>query len=116
MSDYVNRHELLKEIKNSKELDCLTPRALELLMKMIKKCTQALRYKNNMDKEDCMSEATFDIIKYWKRFDPNIPNSNCFSFYTQMIKNGLAKGWKKCHNIKTINVVSINDETGIYNI
>ena len=116
MSDYVNRHELLKEVMTSKEVDCLTPRALELLMKMTKECTRALRYKEMMDKEDCMSEAIFDVIKYWKRFDPDIANSNCFSFFTQIIKHGLAKGWKKLHNIKTINIVSIDEETGIYNI
>ena len=116
MANYLDRNELRDEIIKSLEQDKLTPRALELLLKMVNECTRVLRYKNIEDKEDCMSEAKFDIIKYWKRFNPDIPNSNAFSFFTQLIKNGLAKGWKKINPIKTMNVVSISEEHGIHNI
>jgi hypothetical protein len=69
-----------------------------------------------MDKDDCMSEAMLDILKYWKRFDSTIPNSNVFSYFTQIGKNGLAKGWKKIKNVKSMDVVSISQDSGIYNI
>ena len=115
MANYVNRKELYKEILLSLEKKALTPRALELLMKMIKECARVLRYKDPEDKKDCMSEATLDILNYWNRFNP-AKSDNPFAYYTQIIKNGLTKGWNKLHPQKSIDMVSISEEQGIYNI
>jgi len=116
MPNYLDKKELEKEIIKSKELNSLTDEATRMLMRMVKEISRGMSYKFIEDKKDCMSEAFFDIVKYWRNFDPNYKNANCFSFYTQLIKNGLAKGWKKIHPIKKVDIVSIDPETGIHNI
>ena len=115
MANYVNRKELYNEIIVSLDKKQLSPRALELLMKMVKECARVLRYKDPEDKKDCMSEATLDILNYWNRFNPK-KSDNAFSYYTQIIKNGLTKGFNKLYPQKSINMVPISEEQGIYNI
>jgi DNA-directed RNA polymerase specialized sigma subunit len=112
---YVEPKELLAEIIASKEKGELSPRALEILMKMTHEISRMLKYRHIEDKEDCISFALEDLLKYWDRFDP-ARSTNAFAFYTQVIKNGLAKGWGKLHPIKPSKKVSISQENGIYNI
>jgi DNA-directed RNA polymerase specialized sigma subunit len=113
MANYVNKDELLKELLISKKNDKLTPRAIDMLYRMVKECIRPLRYHYSMDKDDCSSSAMLDILNYWRRFDPDRENSNVFAYFTQIIKNGFAKGLKQLYNVKT---VSIDEKTGIYNI
>ena len=116
MAAYVNNKELFEEILKSKENDELTPRALELLMKIARELSKGLSYKRIEDREDCIAFAIEDVLKYWNRFKPELSN-NAFSYYTQMCKNGLAKGFKKLYgNIRTTNFISIDSEHGINNI
>jgi DNA-directed RNA polymerase specialized sigma subunit len=115
MARYIQPAELLKEIIESKKNGELSPRALEMLMKMTQEISKMLKYRQPEDKEDCIAFALEDIIRYWDRFDPE-KSTNAFAFYTQMIKNGLAKGWGKLHPIKPSLRVSISSEGGVYNI
>lgn len=108
MANHTNPQELLAEILISKERGELTPRAIEILSRMVKEMIRGMRYKYDEDKKDCMSEAMFDILKYWQGFDPNRPNANCFSYYTQLIKNGIGKGFKKLFPQKTNRFVSMS--------
>lgn len=115
MANYVSNKELLSEIVKSKNQQALTPRALELLQLMTTRISCIMTYKWEEDQEDCIASAIEDVAKYWNRFNPERSN-NAFSFYTQMIKNGLAKGWRKLHPIKASLKVSISHEHGVYNI
>lgn len=114
MAQYVSNKELLEEIIKSKEKGELTPRALEMLDRMIKEISKIFKYKLNEDREDCQAFAMEDVIKYWDRFDPSKSN-NAFAFYTQMIKNGFAKGWRRLYPIKSSLKVSISKDGGVYN-
>ena len=115
MPNYLKNSDLLREILLSKEQDKLTDNAVRYLQRMVKECTKVMRYKEEADKEDCMAFAMLDLISYWNRFDPNKTN-NAFAFFTQVIKNGLAKGWKKIHNVKSTQMIRISEVNGIYNI
>lgn len=114
VAKYVNNKELLVEIIKSKEQKQLTPEALKMLMMMTERISTVLKYKIEEDRQDCIAFALEDIIRYWDRFDPS-KSSNPFAFYTQIIKNGLAKGWRRLYPIKSSMKVTISREGGVYN-
>jgi len=114
MARYVSNKELLQEIIKSKEENKLTPRAMELLIKMSREISRVFKYKYEEDREDCISYAIEDILKYWRNFDP-AKSTNAFSYFTQMCKNGMAKGWRALYPIKSNKKVSISSENGVYN-
>ena len=107
--------DLLEEINLSKQNDVLTKRALEMLMLLILKLSEKFKYKYPQDREDCEAAAIEDVLRYWNRFNPE-KSSNAFSYYTQMSKNGFAKGLRKLYPIKAGMKVSISKEYGIHNI
>lgn len=115
MAVYVNNKELLQEIITSKERGALTPKAIVMLDRMVKEISKIFKYKMEEDREDCQAFAMEDVVKYWNRFDPE-KSSNPFAFYTQMIKNGYAKGWRRLYPIKSSLKISISKEYGVYNI
>lgn len=114
MAVYVKNKDLLAEIVKSKEKGELTPQALEMLMKMAREISKVFKYKYEEDREDCISYAVEDILKYWRNFDP-AKSANAFAYYTQMIKNGSAKGWRILYPIKSSRKVSISTTDGVYN-
>lgn len=115
MAQYVSGKELYEQIILSKQAGELTPRALKLLEIMIREISTIFKYRLEEDKQDCMAFAMEDVIKYWNRFDPEKSN-NAFAFFTQMIKNGFAKGWRRLYPIKASLKISISKEYGVYNI
>lgn len=114
MAQYVNNKELYQEICKSKELQELTPKAVTMLVRMVNEISKIFKYKMEEDREDCQAFAMEDVIKYWNRFKPE-KSTNAFAFYTQMIKNGYAKGWRKLYPIKSSLKVPISKEYGVYN-
>lgn len=116
MSKYIDQKRLFQEIIISKENGELTPVALEMLMAIPTELSRTLKFKNEEDRIDCIAFAIEDIIKYWKGFNPSL-SVNAFSYYTQMAKNGMAKGWKKLHGKTTsVKFIAINEINGITNI
>jgi DNA-directed RNA polymerase specialized sigma subunit len=115
MAQYVDNKALIKAIVESKEKGELSKEALTMLDRMVKEISKIFKYKMEEDREDCQAFAMEDVIKYWDRFDPSKSN-NAFAFYTQMIKNGYAKGWRRLYPIKSSLKVSISKEYGVYNI
>ncbi len=116
MAFYASNSDLVKEMIISKERNELTPNAIKIFQRMIKEIIKPMRYKEPMDREDCMAEAMSDILKYWRSFNPEYENANAFAYFTQTIKKGFAKGWRRLHKIKTIKMVYIDAEAGSYNI
>ena len=106
---FVSNAELRDEIIKSKELNELTPRAVELLMRMANEASKRLKYRDEEDRKDCIAFALMDVVKYWRSFNPE-KSSNPFSYFTQMIKNGFAKGWRKLHPISSLDQVSISND------
>lgn len=67
-----------------------------MLILIANESNKKLKYKDPMDREDCISGAIEDLMRYWDRFNP-AKSTNAFAFYSQMAKHGFAKTWKKLH-------------------
>lgn len=115
MAVYVSGKELFEEIVKSKERGELTPRSIFLLQKMIKEISKIFTYSREEDKEDCMAFAMFDVLLYWNRFNPE-KSTNAFAFFTQTIKNGTYKGWRRLYKEKSSKFISTSQDNGVYNI
>lgn len=111
---YVDPIEFRNEIIKSKEQDELTKTATEMLFLMCHEVARTNSYKYPEDKEDCIAFAMEDVLRYWRGYKPEL-SEYAFSYFTMMIMNGLKKGWKKLHTIKTINKVSLSHQN-LYNI
>lgn len=111
MADYVKNSDLMRAILESKEKGSLTPETVNMFYLMIQGISKKMSYRDPEDKEDCMAFAMEDLCKYWNRFDPAKSN-NPFAYYTQIAKNGFAKGWKKIHPPKSPKMVSFSRITG----
>ena len=96
MAIHVKNSDLRNEIIKCKEKDELSKEALEMLMLMSKKLSEKFKYIYEEDKKDCIAFAVMDCYQYWRGYDP-IKSQNAFAYYTQIIKNGFAKGWRKLY-------------------
>lgn len=114
MANYVDPEEFRKEILLSKEKDELTKRAIEMFQLMAQETSKKLKYRDEEDRKDCIAFALMDVVKYWRSFNPE-KSKYPFAYYTQMIKNGFAKGWRKLHPVSSTNMVSLNNEN-LYSI
>ena len=115
---YVKNSDLIVAILASKEKGHLTKETVEMFILMVQGISKKMAYRDPEDKEDCMAFAMEDLVKYWNRFDPSKSN-NPFAYYTQIAKNGFAKGWKKLHppkSPKTIPFSHITGEDNTYNV
>lgn len=116
MSKYIDQKKLFEEILKSKENNELTPKALEMLVLIANELSKVLKFKYEEDRKDCIAFAIEDLLRYWRNFDPQKSN-NAFAYYTQIAKNGLAKGWKKLRGrTQNIKIININETEGLSNI
>ena len=104
---YVCSKELRAEILKSFEQDSLTPRALELLMRMSYEAIKLKRFKDDEDRKDCIAQANSDLVMYWRSYNPEYPN--IFAYYRQIIENGYRKAWNKLHPLKSAEQISLNN-------
>jgi 5'-deoxynucleotidase YfbR-like HD superfamily hydrolase len=93
---HVKNRDLREEIIKSKAQDDLTPEALRMLMLMCTKFAEKMKYIYEEDKKDCIQFAVLDCWQYWRGYDPE-KSANAFAYYTQVIKHGFAKGWRKLY-------------------
>lgn len=115
MANYVKNADLRKAIIESKEKDELTIEAIEMLTLMANRYANKLSYALEDDKHDCISFAIFDCYLYWRSYDHEKYN-NAFAYFTQIIKNGFAKGWRRLYgNMPKSKKISISSNN-IYNI
>lgn len=115
----IDKKEFYNAIVESKELGELTPKAFELIMQLCKNYMTRTYYKNSQDRDECFQSAITDCLTGWSKFNPDY-SSNAFSYFTQIIKNGLIKGWNDIYKQK-IDVISLesgeeSDDGGIYSI
>lgn len=93
---HVKNADLRTEIIKSKAQDELTKEALDMLILMAKKFSTKLYYVYPEDREDCISSAVMDCYKYWRGYDP-AKSQNAFAYFTQIIKMGNCKMWRKLY-------------------
>lgn len=117
--NYLNNKDLHAAMSESKELDKLTPTAEKMLILLAERTIRKMTYVSDDDRQDCLSFAILDLLKYWRNFNPVYPNA--FAYFTEIAKRGYAKGWNKIHPLKYKGTISIDsaggDEgNGIYSI
>lgn len=91
---YLNNTDFTNEIIKCKGTDKLSDEAVRMFMLLAERANRRLDYEDPRDREDCIQSALYDLVKYWRNFDPNVSN-NAFAFFTQVAKNGYAKEFNK---------------------
>lgn len=89
----------------------LSPKGFELLRLIVVNANRRLVYKYAEDKRDCIAFAFMEVLKYWGRFDPE-KSTNAFAYYTQMAKNGFAKGWDVIYPKRYKGTISMDSSEG----
>lgn len=106
---YINPQELREEVIRSRELNELTPRAVTMFQTMAREASKKLRYRDEEDRKDCIAFAMMDVVRYWRSYNPE-KSKDPFAYFTQMIKNGFAKGWRKLHPLSAGDKVSLSHD------
>ena len=116
MANYVKNKDLYNEICKSLEQDELTEEAMNMFILIANNSINKLSFDDEADKKDCISSGIIDMMKYWKSFNPKY--TNAFAYFTQICKNGFAKGWNEIHPKKAKNNIRINNnnDNEIYSI
>jgi len=115
MGIHVKNADLRNEIIKCKENDELSREAIEMFMLMAEKFSKKLNYIYVEDREDCIAFAILDCFQYWRGYNPK-KSQNAFAYFTQIIKNGFAKGWRKLYgNMPKSKKISVSSNK-IYNI
>lgn len=104
--NYLNPRDFYDEIVKSKEQDKLTKDAEKMLILLAEKAINKMKYVDEKDREDCLSFAILDLLKYWRSFNPQY--TNAFAYFTEIAKRGYAKGWNAIHPEKYKGTISLN--------
>jgi hypothetical protein len=98
---YLNGRDLYYEIIVSKEIGKLTPKAEKMLILLGKNIIKKFRYYDEKDRDDCLSEAYYQLFKNWHLFDEN-KTDNAFAYFSEIFKRGLASGYKGIYKMDYI--------------
>ena len=104
---YISNKKLRQELIKSKSSGELTNETLDILLKMIDNIQTKFTYLDEDDRDDCRSHAIFVVLTKWEKY--NIEHENPFSYFTQMIKNGLYAGWNEISKYRDNNHFSISN-------
>lgn len=115
MPHHVKNKDLREAIIQCKKDDELSKEALDMFILMADKFSNKLTYVYPEDKQDCIATAIMDCFLYWRGYDPE-KSDNAFAYYTQIIKHGFAKGWRKIYgNMPKSSKISISQHQ-LYNL
>ena len=115
---YLTNKELLTELRKSKAQNELTEDCKNMFRLMAVNVSRKFSYQNPMDRDDCIQEGVFDCLKYWRGFDEAKCNPakapNPFSYFTSVLRNGMAKGFNALHpkDMKTVPISLLYSLTG----
>ena len=112
---YVKNADLLAELKKSREQGELTTEAVIMFQQIATRLSSKLKYNNPADREDCISAAVLDCIRYWKNFDPDV-TENAFAYITSICRNGFAKGWRQLGKIQCPDALCVSVSDEIYSL
>lgn len=97
--NYLSNKDLYCELIVSKATGRLTRQAEKMLILLAKNVIKKMYYNDPDDKLDCLQTAYLDIFSNWYQFDEG-KGDNAFSYFTEIIKRGLAKGWNSRYKLK----------------
>lgn len=105
-SHYADNKEMMYEMIISQAQGKLTPKLLQMFMKIVKGVSKKFRYKQEEDRYDCHAYCYEVIIKNWMMFDLD-RYDNVFSWGTQIVKNGFAMQFKILQKTR-LNTISLD--------
>lgn len=105
---YIKKVVFQEELVKSFESGILTNKCVDYFMRIAKEMSKRLKYKDEIDREDCIQEGLYYAIKYWKNYDINHNSANPFSYFSQLIKCGMVGGFSKIHGKKNKRVQKIS--------
>lgn len=94
--DYINNADFTQAVIECLKTGELSNYVIDCFITLANRAVLRLYFKDPLDKEDCVSAALCDMVKYWKNFNPEKSN-NAFAYFTQVAKNGYGKEYKKIH-------------------
>lgn len=112
---HVKNKDLREEIIKCKEVDSLSVKAIKMITTMANKFAGNFTYVYEQDREDCIQFAIMDCYLYWRGYDPE-RSPNAFAYFTQIIKNGFGKAWRKLHGNFPISKRVSYSSSNIYSI
>lgn len=96
---YITNKDLYCEILVSKAQGKLTKPAEKMLILLGNKIIKKFYYTNGDDKYDCLQNGYYQLFQNWFLFD-EIKGDNCFAYYTEIFKRGVAAGFNKIYKLK----------------
>jgi DNA-directed RNA polymerase specialized sigma subunit len=116
---YLKNKDLYNEVVRCKELGLKqpSPELTRMFILLGNRIISKMYYESKEDNEDCFQNGILDLLKYWDRFDPKYLNA--FAYYTQIFKNGMAKGWNRIHpkkNLYNVSIDSFTNEGGVHSL
>lgn len=85
--NYLNNHDLMKQIALSRQQDKMTDELAKMLFKLCQRYAKHPDYANIYSyKEDMEAFALLTVVKVWKSFNPDKSN-NPFAYFTQVIRH-----------------------------
>lgn len=120
---YLNNRDLYVEIVVSKATGKLTKKAEKMMELLAKETIKKMKYWSTEDRNDCYQTGLLDMYSNWYNFNEE-KSINCFSYFTEIFKRGIAKGFnqlykKKGDNENLIRMISLegsNDGQGLHSI
>lgn len=103
---YLSNKDLYCELIVSKAQGRLTRPAEKMIILLGKNIIKKFYYSNPDDRFDCLQNGYIQMFQNWYQFDEN-KSDNCFSYYTEIFKRGIAAGFNKIHKLKGDNEGSI---------
>lgn len=91
---YINKAEMLEEVKKSKAQGYMTPRFATMLLLLCENFAKKSTHSRYGYIDDLKGHAMLGLVKTWKSFNPE-KSSNPFAFYTECIKNSFKQNFNK---------------------
>ena len=114
MAIFVKNKDLREQLIISKAQNELTKEALDMFILMANRFAANFTYIYQEDKEDCISFAIMDCYLYWRGYNPE-KSLNAFAYISQVIKNGMSKGWRRLRTCPKSKMISLSSNN-IYSI
>jgi len=109
---YISGVELTQEVMKGKETGIVSARLAEMFMLLSKRISTKFRYKDEVDRDDCIMGGVEDLLRYYKNFDSRKSN-NCFAYMTTICRHGQVKEFKRNHRNLIYNVDGTMDKVGV---
>ena len=107
---YITAKDLDYQMIVSKAQGRLTKEAERMIILLAKNVIKKFYYANPDDRLDCLQTAYLDIFANWYSYDES--KGQAFSWITEVVKRGMAKGWNKQHRKKGDENVIVISLTG----